>query len=45
MRAPHADGTWHEHHGGRGEIVALSSLDAELAVDEAYDRSTLTRSP
>lgn len=38
------DGTWRAIHSGSGEIVTLSSIGVELAVDDIYDRSPLTRS-
>ncbi len=40
-RAP--DGGWSEYVAGRGQTVALEAIGAELAVDEIYDRSPLTR--
>jgi len=40
-RAP--DGGWSEHVAGRGQTAALEAIGTELAVDEIYDRSPLTR--
>ncbi len=40
-RAP--DGGWSEHVAGRGQTAALEAIGTELAVDELYDRSPLTR--
>lgn len=37
-------GEWHQRQGGRGEVVNLSAIGVDLAVDEIYDRSPLTRS-
>lgn len=39
-----ANGTWTEHHAGRGETVPLEALGIAVTVDEIYDRSPLTRS-
>ena len=44
VRSRDADGAWHEQQVGRGEQVALAAIGADLAVDEVYDRSPLTRS-
>ena len=40
-RAP--DGSWSEHVAGRGQTAPLEAIGTELAVDEIYDRSSLTR--
>src|SRR5207245_1416196 len=42
-RAP--DGGWSEHVAGRGQTAPLEAIGTELAVDEMYDRSPLTRVP
>lgn len=39
-----ADGSWSEHHVGRGENFPLASIGVDLTVDEIYDRSPLTSS-
>jgi Uma2 family endonuclease len=38
-----ADGSWTVRHAGRGGTTTLEPLEIELAVDEIYDRSPLTR--
>lgn len=39
-----ADGSWSTERAGRGGTVSFAALGIELAVDEIYERSALTRS-
>jgi Uma2 family endonuclease len=43
MRRRAPDGGWTERAAGRGETLPLEAIGVELAVDEIYDRSPLTR--
>jgi Uma2 family endonuclease len=44
IRQREADGSWSDHHAGRGENFSLGSIGLDLTVDEIYDRSPLTSS-